>query len=193
MLGRPRLLLFLTSLRVLQVSLAMRLVVQRVKSASVTVDGAVVSSIGPGVMALVGLHQHDTVQDLEYCCKRLLACKLWENDAGAGWRQGVKQKGYEVLCVSQFTLYGTLSKKNQPDYKLAMKSIPAQEMYNQFLDMLKESYELEKINDGVFGAMMDVALVNDGPVTIVIESEPNEPTTTEMDRQQATNTPGDSE
>lgn len=150
----------------------MRLVVQRVKSASVTVEGQVVSSIGPGAMALVGLHQDDTKEDLEYCCKRLLACKLWENDSGAGWRHGVKQRGHEVLCVSQFTLYGTLSKKHQPDYKLAMKSTPAQEMYQEFLDMLKANYEEEKIKDGKFGAMMDVALVNDGPVTIVIESGP---------------------
>ena len=150
----------------------MRLVVQRVKSASVTVDGNVVSSIGPGAMALVGLHQDDTREDLEYCCKRLLGCKLWENDSGAGWRHGVKQRGLEVLCVSQFTLYGTLSKKHQPDYKLSMKSVQAQEMYSLFLDMLKSNYEPDKIKDGVFGAMMDVALVNDGPVTIVIESGP---------------------
>jgi D-tyrosyl-tRNA(Tyr) deacylase len=158
----------------------MRLVVQRVKSASVTVEGnTVVSSIGPGAMALVGLHEHDTQEDLDYCCKRLLACKLWTNDAGAMWRQGVKQRNLELLCVSQFTLYGTLSKKHQPDYKRAMKAIPAQELYNRFLDMLKTSYEPEKIKDGEFGAMMDVALVNDGPVTIVIESEPKAPDSVE--------------
>ena len=151
---------------------AMRLVVQRVKSASVTVDGQIVSSIGPGAMTLVGLHELDTKEDLEYCCKRLLACKLWENDNGGMWRHGVKQRNMEVLCVSQFTLYGTLSKKSQPDYKLAMKTIPAQEMYNEFLEMLRSSYEPEKIFDGKFGEMMDVALVNDGPVTIVIESGP---------------------
>ena len=77
----------------------------------------------------------------------------------------------KVLCVSQFTLYGTLSKKHQPDYKLSMKSIPAQEMYSLFLDMLKSNYEPEKIKDGVFGAKMDVELINDGPVTIIIESD----------------------
>lgn len=150
----------------------MRLVVQKVKSASVTVEGKVISSIGPGAMALVGLHENDTTEDLEYCCKRLLACKLWSNDNGALWRHGVKQRGHEVLCVSQFTLYGTLTKKNQPDYKLAMKAVPAQKLYNEFLDMLRTNYESDKIKDGEFGAMMDVALVNDGPVTIVIESNP---------------------
>lgn len=86
----------------------------------------------------------------------------------------MKQKDYEILCVSQFTLYGTLSeKKQQPDYKLAMKSEEAEQMYNSFLEMLRAQYQPEKILDGVFGAMMDVALVNDGPVTIMIESEPS--------------------
>jgi D-tyrosyl-tRNA(Tyr) deacylase len=161
----------------------MRIVVQRVKSASVTVDAGetVVSKIGPGILALVGLHEHDTITDAEYCCKKLLACKLWENESGGQWRQGVKQKGYEVLCVSQFTLYGTLSKKNQPDYKLAMKSVPAEKLYRSFLAMVREQYEAEKVQDGKFGEMMDVGLVNDGPVTLVIESDPQALEDTEIE------------
>ena len=155
---------------------AMRLVVQRVRSASVVVEGHQVSRIGPGLLALVGLHEHDTVADLEYCCKRLLACKLWENDNGGLWRHSVKQKGFSCLLVSQFTLYGTLSKKNQPDYKLAMKANPAEQLYSQFVEMVRNQYEADKVKDGVFGAMMDVELINDGPVTIIIESEPQLPT-----------------
>jgi D-aminoacyl-tRNA deacylase len=85
----------------------------------------------------------------------------------------------ESLCVSllllSMKLYGKLTKKHQPDYKHAMKAIPAQEMYNSFLDMLRSNYEPDKIKDGVFGAMMDVSLVNDGPVTIVIESNVQRP------------------
>lgn len=150
----------------------MRLVVQRVKSASVTVQGKVVSKIDGGLVALVGLHENDTLQDAEHCCKRLLACKLFANDSGGMWRHSVKQRNLELLLVSQFTLYGKLSKKNQPDYKHAMKNIPAETLYNQFLEMVREQYEAEKVKDGVFGEMMDVALVNDGPVTILIESEP---------------------
>jgi D-tyrosyl-tRNA(Tyr) deacylase len=151
----------------------MRIVVQRVKSASVTVEGShVVSKIGPGILALVGLHEHDTDDDLQECCKKLLACKLWSNEAGGMWRHSIKQKNYEVLLVSQFTLYGTLSKKNQPDYKLAMKSGPALATWNKFVDTVRTSYETEKVFDGVFGAMMDVELVNDGPVTLIIESNP---------------------
>jgi len=154
---------------------AMRLVVQRVKSASVTVEGSRVSSIGPGLVALVGLHEHDCDNDMTYCCRKLLAAKLWANDNGGQWRHGVKQKNLDLLCVSQFTLYGKLSKKNQPDYKMAMKAEPAETMYAAFLKMLKDNYDEEKIHDGVFGAMMDVELVNDGPVTIIIESAPSPP------------------
>jgi D-tyrosyl-tRNA(Tyr) deacylase len=161
----------LTIINITQRSSAMRLVVQRVKSASVTVDGSLVSSIGPGAMALVGIHENDTQEDVEYCAKRLLACKLWENDSGAPWRHGAKTRDLEILCVSQFTLYGKLTKKHQPDYKHSMKAIPAKKMYEKFLDTLKTNYNPEKIKDGVFGAMMDVALVNDGPVTIVIDSD----------------------
>ena len=121
---------------------------------------------------MVGIHELDNEEDLKVCTKQLLAAKLWENPDGKPWRHGVKQKGYEVLCVSQFTLYGTLTKKNQPDYKYAMKSDPAQDLYNKFLDMLKESYSDSKIKDGAFGKMMDVELINDGPVTLVVESGP---------------------
>jgi len=153
-------------------SLAMRLVVQRVKSASVRSEQKTLSTIGPGIVALVGLHENDTEDNLVECCKKLLASKLWPNENGGQWRHGVKQKQYEVLCVSQFTLYGTLSKKNQPDFKQAMKAIPAESLYCKFLSMLREKYEDDKIFDGKFGAMMDVDLINDGPVTLVIDSEP---------------------
>jgi D-aminoacyl-tRNA deacylase len=149
----------------------MRIVVQRVKSASVTVEGEKVSSIGPGLVALVGIHQDDTEADLHYCGKKLVGCKLWENENGAMWRQSVKQKDYELLCVSQFTLYGTLKKKNIPDYKLAMKSDSAAALYKKFVKTLQKMHHNGKVFDGVFGAQMDVELINDGPVTIVIDSE----------------------
>jgi len=77
----------------------MRLVIQRVKKASVTVDEKIVSSINNGMVALVGLHHEDDESDLQYCAKRLLAVKLWENDNRAMWRQHVKQKEYDILCV----------------------------------------------------------------------------------------------
>lgn len=124
----------------------------------------------PGILALVGIHEQDSELDLAFCCKRLLGCKLWQNAEGKPWRQHVKQMSYDLLLVSQFTLYGTLTKKNQPDYKRAMKSEPAKSLYDHFLQLLRENYVDDKIHDGAFGQMMDVTLVNDGPVTIIIES-----------------------
>ena len=86
----------------LDLVLAMRIVLQRVKSASVTVEDAVVSSIGRGVLALVGLREGDTTADLEYCAKKLCAAKLWENEEGKGWRKAARQLDYELLLVSHF-------------------------------------------------------------------------------------------
>lgn len=176
---------------ILPVCSAMRLVVQRVKSASVrTVENnQVVSQIGPGLLALVGLHEHDTEADLQHCCKKLLNCKLWQNDNGAMWRHSVKQKKLSCLLVSQFTLYGTLSKKNQPDYKLSMKAVAAEQLYSKFFEMVRDQYGSssggdeadDKVQNGVFGAMMDVSLVNDGPVTIIIESDPQAAATPTVD------------
>ena len=142
---------------------------QRVKSASVTVEGQVVSSIGPGALALVGLHEHDQQDDLKECCKKLLACKLWENDSGALWRHSVKQRELEILLVSQFTLYGKLSKKNQPDYKHAMKNEPARKMYREFLDLVRESYVSDKVKDGVFGAMMVSGNVHQRSLVVALD------------------------
>lgn len=154
----------------------MRLVVQRVKQASVSVEAQVVSEIGPGILCLVGLHEHDQQADLDYCCKKLLNCKLWENADRKLWRQSVRQKEYEILCVSQFTLYGSVTnRKAVPDYRRSMKSEPAKVMYHRFLELLQETYQSDKIKDGVFGALMDVTLCNDGPVTLVIETNPDTP------------------
>lgn len=163
---------------VLPTTTAMRVVVQRVKSASVSLvlensKSEMISQIGSGLVALVGIHVDDTIEDVNYCCQRLINCKLWSNDNDKPWKYSVKQKQYECLLVSQFTLYGTLSKKSyQPDYKLAMKSESARVLYEQFLQTMKTLYDSlpSKIHDGQFGAMMDVALINDGPVTIIIES-----------------------
>ena len=160
---------------------AMRLVVQRVKKASVTVEGNIVAAIGPGAVALVGIHEEDTDTDVQYCCKKVLGCKLWNNDNAVPWRHGLKQRQLELLCVSQFTLYGKVTnKKHQPDYKAAMKALPAEVVYTTFVQQLHDMYDADKIQTGVFGAMMDVELINDGPVTIIIDSrtDTTPPTTT---------------
>mmetsp|Transcript_2900 Transcript_2900/g.5552 ORF Transcript_2900/g.5552 Transcript_2900/m.5552 type:complete len:195 (-) Transcript_2900:25-609(-) len=156
-------------------ALAMRLVVQRVKRASVTVDSSLVSSINNGVVALVGIHEDDTDEDLAYCARKLAACKLWANKDGKPWKHSVQAMNYDILCVSQFTLYGTVdNKKHSPDYKKSMKSAEAVVAYEKFKSLVAEIYDETKIQDGVFGAMMDVELVNDGPVTLIIDSPQKE-------------------
>ena len=158
-------------LALLTLGLSMRLVLQRCKSASVTVGGSVVSSIGGGIVALCGLHVEDTDADLQYCAKKLLGAKLWPNENEKLWRQSVKQQDLEVLLVSQFTLYGTVAnKKHSPDYKDAMKSEQASASFDAFASLCAAEYDADRVKTGVFGEMMDVALVNDGPVTLVVDS-----------------------
>ena len=151
---------------------AMRLVLQRVVSASVSVDGAEVSTIGRGLLALVGLHEEDGAEDLLYCARKLCGAKLWENESGKSWRQSVRQMEYEILLVSQFTLFGEVTnKKHVPDFKASMKTAEATRTYHEFKALVAREYGGEaRIKDGVFGAKMAVSLVNDGPVTLVVDS-----------------------
>jgi D-tyrosyl-tRNA(Tyr) deacylase len=146
----------------------MKAVVQRVKSASVTVDGKLISQIGPGLLCLIGLGEGDGESDIEYITRKILNARLWASDRKA-WDVNVQQQGYEVLCVSQFTLHGRLN-GNKPDFSRAMGPNEARTMYTALLDRLRSAYDINKVKDGAFGAMMQVELVNDGPVTFILES-----------------------
>ena len=148
----------------------MRAVVQRVRSASVSVDGEVISSIGPGLLCLVGIRDGDVAADAEFLARKILNSRLWPNEKNKAWDCSVTQQGYEVLCVSQFTLYGRLS-GNRPDFSRAMPPLEAREFYASFLERLQAGYAPERVADGRFGAMMAVESVNDGPVTIILDSE----------------------
>lgn len=142
---------------------------QRVSSASVTVGEELVSSIGRGLCVLVGLKDTDTQEDLAWMANKLLKFRLFEDSGERRWARGVQEAGLELLCVSQFTLYCQL-KGNKPDYRHAMAGEKAKEFYGLFINKLKKDYEHDKIKDGVFGAMMQVNIVNDGPVTITLDS-----------------------
>ncbi|KAK4589775.1 hypothetical protein RGQ29_020380 [Quercus rubra] len=149
---------------------AMRAVVQRVASASVEVEGRIVSEIGPGLLVLVGLHESDSDSDADYICRKVLNMRLFPNEStGKGWDHNVMQKNYEVLLVSQFTLYGIL-KGNKPDFHVAMPPQTAKPFYASLIERFQKSYKPDAIKDGVFGAMMQVNLVNDGPVTMQLDS-----------------------
>ncbi|XP_034116041.1 D-aminoacyl-tRNA deacylase isoform X1 [Drosophila albomicans] len=146
----------------------MRAVIQRVRAAKVTVLDELISSIGPGLCVLVGIKSSDTTTDVEYLVRKILALRLFEEE-GKRWQKSVKDLQLDILCVSQFTLYHRL-KGNKPDFSAAMKGDEANQLYNHFLDRLRQSYDATKIKDGKFGAYMQVHIENDGPVTIELES-----------------------
>lgn len=147
----------------------MKAVIQRVTKASVTVDGQTVSSIGQGLCVLIGIHRDDTRKDMEYIVRKILNYRLFDNADGKRWNKSVKDLNHEVLCVSQFTLYH-LMKGNKPDFHLSMSGDASKEFYLDFLSELRKNYCEDKIKDGQFGAMMQVVIQNDGPVTVEIES-----------------------
>ncbi|KAJ2255823.1 D-tyrosyl-tRNA(Tyr) deacylase [Coemansia sp. RSA 454] len=133
----------------------MRAVLQRVTRASVTVGDRVVGSIGPGICVLVGISQDDTKDDMEYIARKVLGLRVFNKDLDM-WKASVQDAQLEVLCVSQFTLYGKTTKGMKPDFHSAMKSDTSRQFFDDFT--------------GEFGAMMQVALVNDGPVTLQLDS-----------------------
>uniref|UniRef100_T1GKS1 D-aminoacyl-tRNA deacylase n=1 Tax=Megaselia scalaris TaxID=36166 RepID=T1GKS1_MEGSC len=147
----------------------MKAIIQRVTSAKVTVNEELISSIQKGFCVLVGISSNDTLKDVDYLVKKLLSLRLFDDESGKRWQKNIKDQNLEILCVSQFTLYHRL-KGNKPDFHLAMQGPEAQTLYSTFLTKLGEQYSADKIKDGKFGAMMQVHIVNDGPVTLELES-----------------------
>lgn len=150
-------------------------VLQRVKSASVTVDGQLISSIGKGLLVLAAISKDDNEKDVEAMAAKILKAKLWDDeskDPPGRWKSSVSDIQGEVLCVSQFTLLASMKKGNKPDFHQSANGDKARTLYHAFFNKVKALYEPEKVKDGLFAAMMDVALVNDGPVTIQIDTNP---------------------
>ncbi|XP_013406551.1 D-aminoacyl-tRNA deacylase [Lingula anatina] len=147
----------------------MRAVIQRVMKASVSVDGEIVSSIDRGLCVLLGISHNDTPKEFDYMVRKILNLRLFDDDQGKRWMKSVKDKNFEVLCVSQFTLYHVL-KGNKPDFHNAMGGEAAEAFYQNFLKELGKAYDHGKIKDGKFGAYMQVHIQNDGPVTITLDS-----------------------
>ncbi|KAL6165786.1 D-tyrosyl-tRNA(Tyr) deacylase [Exserohilum turcicum] len=145
----------------------MRTVLQRVKSASVTVDGQLISSIGKGLLVLAAVSKDDTEKDVEAMAAKVLKAKLWDDeskDPPGRWKCAVTDIQGEVLCVSQFTLLASMKKGNKPDFHQSANGDQARTLYQAFFNKVGALYKTEKVKDGLFAAMMDVALVNDGPV-----------------------------
>ncbi|KAF1354797.1 D-Tyr tRNAtyr deacylase-like domain-containing protein [Delphinella strobiligena] len=142
----------------------MKTVIQRVKSASVTVDGQLISTIGKGLLVLTAVAKEDTKKEAESMASKILKVKLWDDDKGGKWKCNVQDIQGEVLCVSQFTLLASTKKGNKPDFHKSASAEQAKELYDHFFAKVQSLYNKDKVKNGVFQAMMDVGLINDGPV-----------------------------
>ncbi|KUJ15773.1 deacylase [Mollisia scopiformis] len=151
----------------------MKAILQRVLSASVTVDQQLVSSIGKGILVFAAVAPGDTEKDADALAAKVLRMRLWDDETGGRWRHNVQDISGEVLCVSQFTLLASTKKGSKPDFHGALGGDQAKELYQTFFSKVQQGYDASKVKDGVFQAMMEVALVNDGPVTLVMSVGPS--------------------
>lgn len=150
----------------------MRAVIQRVSSASVMVDGQYTGKINRGLLVLVGIEDADNAEDITWLSGKIVNLRIFNDDAGV-MNCSVKDIQGEILVVSQFTLHAATKKGNRPSYIKASKPNIAIPLYEQFLEKVR--FDLEKdIQTGIFGADMKVSLLNDGPVTIIIDSKNKE-------------------
>lgn len=145
----------------------MRAVVQRVDRASVTIDGNVNGKIEKGFMVLIGIDEKDEQKDLDYICDKLMSLRIFEDEEGK-MNRSIIDAGGSILLISQFTLYGDARKGKRPSFIRAARPEKAIPLYEAAIAKLSEKVHVET---GIFGAEMKVELVNDGPVTILLDSE----------------------
>lgn len=150
----------------------MRIVVQRVSTAHVSIEGSIHSSIGPGLLVLVGIEDADGTEDVQWLTQKIINLRIFNDEAGI-MNKSVLDTNGEILLISQFTLHANTKKGNRPSYIRASKPPIAIPLYESMISMLTEGLG-KPIGTGIFGADMKVALVNDGPVTIWIDSKERE-------------------
>ncbi|MBR2502155.1 MAG: D-tyrosyl-tRNA(Tyr) deacylase [Rikenellaceae bacterium] len=150
----------------------MRLLIQRVREASVTIEGEVRSQIGQGLLVLVGIEEADGDEDIEWLAGKLLRLRIFDDEQGV-MNLDVQQVGGELLIVSQFTLFASTRKGNRPSYIRSAGEATSRPLYERFVRRVEE-LSGRAVGTGEFGADMQVALVNDGPVTIWIDSRNRE-------------------
>lgn len=147
----------------------MRVVIQRVSEASVKIEGELVSAIKKGILILVGIEDSDLPEDIDWLATKITQLRIFDDENGV-MNLSVKDIDGEILIVSQFTLHASTKKGNRPSYIRASKPDFAIPMYEKFIQKTEELLG-KKAGTGKFGAMMDVALINDGPVTIIIDTK----------------------
>ncbi|MBQ2870677.1 D-tyrosyl-tRNA(Tyr) deacylase [bacterium] len=146
----------------------MKLVIQRVKESSVTIDNKLYSKIGKGIMVLLGVEKGDTIEQAKWLSEKLLKLRIFEDEDNK-MNLSIQDIKGEILVVSQFTLAGNCKKGTRPSFDNAELPDKANKLYEEFCELLSKSVP---VKTGVFGAMMDVALINDGPVTFILEKSP---------------------
>lgn len=148
----------------------MHIVLQRVSKASVKVSGETVGAIDKGLCLLVGINRDDTLEDATKLIKKVLSVRVWSDDEGKMWKRSVMDINGGVLAVSQFTLEAVLVKGTKPDFHRAMSTDAARQMFNEIVEIIKTAYPSGLVQTGAFGELMSVEMINDGPVTLVFES-----------------------
>lgn len=146
----------------------MKLVIQRVKEASVTVDNQIVGKINEGFLVLIGVGEHDTEEVADKYMKKMLGLRIFEDENGKT-NLSLQDVGGELLMVSQFTLYADCKKGNRPSFVHAGAPDKAESLYNYMVKKAKE--EVHVVETGVFGALMEVSMINHGPFTIILEED----------------------
>ena len=150
----------------------MRTVIQRVERASVSINGSEVSSIGQGLLLLLGIEAADTEEDIQWLCRKILNLRIFDDDDGV-MNHSIIDVGGDIIVVSQFTLHASYKKGNRPSWIRAAGHEHAIPMYERFVNVLSEGLG-KPVGTGVFGAEMQVELVNDGPVTICMDTKNRE-------------------
>ncbi len=146
----------------------MKIVIQRVSQASVKVNNEIVGEIKNGLLLLVGVTHDDTSFDVDYLVKKIINMRIFEDENGK-MNISLLQKGYDILSVSQFTLFAQTERGNRPGFSDAAKPEQAKKLFEEFNAKIREKNV--KVETGIFGAMMEVSLINEGPVTIIIDSK----------------------
>lgn len=147
----------------------MRIVIQRVLESNVSVDGKTIGNIGKGILVLFGVGKEDTDKDLEYIYEKIINTRLFEDDFGK-MNLSIQDVKGDILLVSQFTLYGDIRKGRRPSFSNSASGDVGETYYEKLIQKLNSSENIGKVETGKFGADMKVSLINDGPVTLLLDS-----------------------
>jgi len=150
----------------------MRVVIQRVKEASVSIEGHIKSQIESGLLILLGIEEADNKEDIDWLCRKIVGLRVFDDEQGV-MNRNIEDAGGDIIVVSQFTLFASTKKGNRPSYIRAARPETAIPLYESFVKTLSEALK-KTVGTGEFGANMQVSLVNDGPVTICIDSKNKE-------------------